>query len=199
MCIWLDLSGQTSGPCQPMENFFIGLYYQLRSIEDKLNYLEQPLPPAPVAPTGQQVAPEILAAHTAWELKALFAQQAEQELLQTTRDFHACKQEEGISIERTVLSTIAEVAKERRKPLEQSMECEMQSIKDNEVWILVELPPNGSKRDVWVSCYTEAVYLTDSETSSLRRLEMCFVFYGGAVDWKSGQAKHFFATSSAEA
>ncbi|GJR12825.1 hypothetical protein Tco_0795477 [Tanacetum coccineum] len=133
------------------------------------------------------------------ELKALFAQQAEQELLQTTRDFHACKQEEGISIERTVLSTIAEVAKERRKPLEQSMECEMQSIKDNEVWILVELPPNGSKRDVWVSCYTEAVYLTDSETSSLRRLEMCFVFYGGAVDWKSGQAKHFFATSSAEA
>ncbi|GJR05385.1 zinc finger, CCHC-type containing protein [Tanacetum coccineum] len=29
------------------------------SIEDKLNYLEQPLPPAPVAPAGQQVAPEI--------------------------------------------------------------------------------------------------------------------------------------------
>ncbi|GJR33545.1 hypothetical protein Tco_1209229 [Tanacetum coccineum] len=36
------------------------------SIEDKLNYLEQPLPPAPVAPAGQHVAPEILAAHTAW-------------------------------------------------------------------------------------------------------------------------------------
>nr|GFA64625.1 hypothetical protein [Tanacetum cinerariifolium] len=31
------------------------------SIEDKLNYLEQPIPPA-----GQQVAPEILAAHNAW-------------------------------------------------------------------------------------------------------------------------------------
>nr|GFD20320.1 zinc finger, CCHC-type [Tanacetum cinerariifolium] len=28
------------------------------------------------------------------ELKTLFAQQAEQELLQTTRDFHSCKQEE---------------------------------------------------------------------------------------------------------
>nr|GEX33682.1 zinc finger, CCHC-type [Tanacetum cinerariifolium] len=98
------------------------------SIEDKLNYLEQPIPPAPLVLAGQHVAPKILAAHTAWikgskeivglmlmtmepdiqrnletlhahemllELKTLFAQQAEQELLQTTRDFHSCKQEEG--------------------------------------------------------------------------------------------------------
>ncbi|GKE88383.1 hypothetical protein Tco_1565858, partial [Tanacetum coccineum] len=36
------------------------------SIEDKLNYLEQPLPPALVAPEGQQVTPEIIAAHNAW-------------------------------------------------------------------------------------------------------------------------------------
>ncbi|GJY32634.1 zinc finger, CCHC-type containing protein [Tanacetum coccineum] len=118
---------------------FIDWYRQLRivlSIEDKLNYLEQPLPPAPVAPEGQQVAPEIIAAHTAWikgskeiaglmlmtmepeiqrnlenlhayemlqELKTLFAQQAEQELLQTTRDFHSCKQEEGQSVSSYVL------------------------------------------------------------------------------------------------
>ncbi|GKD33570.1 zinc finger, CCHC-type containing protein [Tanacetum coccineum] len=118
---------------------FIDWYRQLRivlSIEDKLNYLEQPLPPAPVAPAGQHVAPEILAAHTAWvkgskeiaglmlmtmepeiqqnlenlhandmlkELKTLFAQQAEQELLQTTRDFHSCKQEEGQSVSSYVL------------------------------------------------------------------------------------------------
>nr|GEY82479.1 hypothetical protein [Tanacetum cinerariifolium] len=46
------------------------------SIEDKLNYLEQPIPHVPVTLAGQQVALEILAAHTAW--------QAEQELLQTT-------------------------------------------------------------------------------------------------------------------
>ncbi|GJZ27820.1 retrotransposon protein, putative, ty1-copia subclass, partial [Tanacetum coccineum] len=39
------------------------MYYQW----DKLNTLEQPLPSAPVAPAGQHVAPEILAAHTAWE------------------------------------------------------------------------------------------------------------------------------------
>ncbi|GJV35739.1 zinc finger, CCHC-type containing protein [Tanacetum coccineum] len=103
---------------------FIDWYRQLRivlSIEVKLNYLEQPLPP------------EIVAAHTAWVkgskeiaglmlikqsrsffrlreiftlasmkkgslLAPLFAQQAEQELLQTTRDFHACKQEEGQSV-----------------------------------------------------------------------------------------------------
>nr|GFB55994.1 zinc finger, CCHC-type [Tanacetum cinerariifolium] len=31
------------------------------------------------------------------ELKTLFARQAEQELLQTTRDFHSCRQEEGQS------------------------------------------------------------------------------------------------------
>ncbi|GJT13024.1 zinc finger, CCHC-type containing protein [Tanacetum coccineum] len=99
---------------------FIDWYRQLRivlSVEDKLDYLEQPIPPALVpAQAGQQVAPEALAAHTAWvkgskeiaglmlmtmepdiqwnlenlgayemlqELKTLFAQQAEQELLQT--------------------------------------------------------------------------------------------------------------------
>ncbi|GKA75119.1 zinc finger, CCHC-type containing protein [Tanacetum coccineum] len=95
-----------------------------------------PLPPVLVALEGQQVAPEIIAAHTAWikgskeivglmlmtmepeiqrnlenlhandmlkELKTLFAQQAEQELLQTTRDFHSCKQEEGQSVSSYVL------------------------------------------------------------------------------------------------
>nr|GEY46448.1 hypothetical protein [Tanacetum cinerariifolium] len=48
---------------------FIDWYRQLRivlSIEDKLNYLEQPIPPTRIAPAGQQVAPEILAAHAAW-------------------------------------------------------------------------------------------------------------------------------------
>nr|GEX46163.1 zinc finger, CCHC-type [Tanacetum cinerariifolium] len=88
------------------------------------------------APSGQQVAPEILAAHSAWvkeskdiaglmlmtmkpeiqrnmeplhahemlkELKTLFAQQAEHELFQTTRDFHSCRQEEGQSVSSYVL------------------------------------------------------------------------------------------------
>nr|GFA13166.1 zinc finger, CCHC-type [Tanacetum cinerariifolium] len=118
---------------------FIDWYRQLRivlSIEDKLNYLEQLIPPALVAHAGQQVAPEILAAHSAWvkrskeiaglmlmtmkpeiqrnleplhahemlkELKTLFAQQAEQELLQTTRNFHSCRQEEGQSVSSYVL------------------------------------------------------------------------------------------------
>nr|GEV03544.1 hypothetical protein [Tanacetum cinerariifolium] len=60
---------------------FIDWYRQLRivlSIKDKLNYLEQPIPPAPVVP-------------------------AEQELLQTTRDFHSFKQEEGQSVSSYVL------------------------------------------------------------------------------------------------
>nr|GFA54976.1 zinc finger, CCHC-type [Tanacetum cinerariifolium] len=45
---------------------FIDWYRQLRlvlSIEDKENYLEHPIP---VAPPGQQVPPEALAAHAAW-------------------------------------------------------------------------------------------------------------------------------------
>nr|GFC75812.1 zinc finger, CCHC-type [Tanacetum cinerariifolium] len=37
------------------------------------------------------------------ELKTLFSQQAEQELLQTTRDFHSCRQEEGQSVSSYVL------------------------------------------------------------------------------------------------
>nr|GEX25574.1 zinc finger, CCHC-type [Tanacetum cinerariifolium] len=37
------------------------------------------------------------------ELTTLFAQQVEQELLQTTRDFHSCKQEEGKSVSSYVL------------------------------------------------------------------------------------------------
>nr|GEW59922.1 retrotransposon protein, putative, Ty1-copia subclass [Tanacetum cinerariifolium] len=101
------------------------------SIKDKLNYLEQPIPSAPVVPAGQHVAPKILVAHTAWikgskeiaglmlmtmepdiqrnletlhahemllELKTLFSQQAEHELLHTTRDSHSCKQEEVHSV-----------------------------------------------------------------------------------------------------
>ncbi|GJZ25350.1 zinc finger, CCHC-type containing protein [Tanacetum coccineum] len=119
---------------------FIDWYRQLRivlSVEDKLNYLEHPIPAALVpAQAGQQVAPEALAAHAAWvkgskeiaglmlmtmesdiqrnlenlgayemlqELKTLFAQQAEQELLQTMREFHSCKQEEGQSVSSYVL------------------------------------------------------------------------------------------------
>ncbi|GJW94286.1 zinc finger, CCHC-type containing protein [Tanacetum coccineum] len=38
------------------------------------------------------------------ELKIMFSQQAKQELLQTVRDFHACKQEEGQSISSYVLN-----------------------------------------------------------------------------------------------
>nr|GFA36284.1 zinc finger, CCHC-type [Tanacetum cinerariifolium] len=47
---------------------FIDWYRQLRivlSIDDKLHYLEQPIPPVPEAPEGQQVAPEVLEAHYA--------------------------------------------------------------------------------------------------------------------------------------
>nr|GEU40155.1 zinc finger, CCHC-type [Tanacetum cinerariifolium] len=48
---------------------FIDWYRQLRlvlSIEDKENYLEHPIPVAPVAAPGQQVPPAALAAHATW-------------------------------------------------------------------------------------------------------------------------------------
>ncbi|GJV16770.1 hypothetical protein Tco_1362093 [Tanacetum coccineum] len=118
---------------------FIDWYRQLRlvlSTEDKEYYLEHHIPVAPVAPPGQQIPPEDLAAHAAWvkgqkkvdvlmlltmdldiqrnlahlgaydmlqELKAMFSKQAEQELLQTVREFHTCKQEEGQSVSSHVL------------------------------------------------------------------------------------------------
>nr|GEZ62770.1 zinc finger, CCHC-type [Tanacetum cinerariifolium] len=109
----------------------------------------EPIPPALVVHAAQHVTPEILTAHTAWikgskeidglmlmtvkpdiqrnletlhahekllELKTLFAQQAEHELLQTTRDFYSCKQEEGQTLEEelsSVLRRVAKVEKER--------------------------------------------------------------------------------------
>ncbi|GJZ90141.1 hypothetical protein Tco_0662068 [Tanacetum coccineum] len=87
---------------------FIDWYRQLRivlSVEDKLNYLEHPIPAGPVpAHVGQQVPPEALVAHASWELKTLFAQQVEQKLPQTMREFHACKQEEGQCVSSYVLN-----------------------------------------------------------------------------------------------
>ncbi|GJS39895.1 hypothetical protein Tco_0564938 [Tanacetum coccineum] len=106
-------------------NLWIVLY-----VEDKLPFLEQPIPVMPVPPAGQVLPPDVLNIHTAWvkalkeiaglmlmtmdpdiqknlkhlgaydmlkELKTLYAQQADQELLQTVREFHACKQKEGQS------------------------------------------------------------------------------------------------------
>ncbi|GJR85449.1 hypothetical protein Tco_0209460 [Tanacetum coccineum] len=87
-------------------------YRQLRlvlSTEDKENYLEHPIPVAPVAQPRQQVPPEALAAHVACsydmlqELKAMFSKQAEKELLLTVREFHTYKQEEGQSVSSHVL------------------------------------------------------------------------------------------------
>ncbi|GKA51030.1 zinc finger, CCHC-type containing protein [Tanacetum coccineum] len=76
---------------------FIDWYRQLRivlSIGDKLNYLEQPLPPAPVAHAGQQVAPEILATHTAWvkgskEIVGLMLMIMDSEIQRNLENLHA--------------------------------------------------------------------------------------------------------------
>ncbi|GJY29662.1 zinc finger, CCHC-type containing protein [Tanacetum coccineum] len=71
------------------------------SVEDKLPFLEQSIPAMPVPPARQVLSPDVLNTHTAW-VKAL-KEIADQELLQTVREFHACKQEEGQSISFYVL------------------------------------------------------------------------------------------------
>ncbi|GKA56270.1 zinc finger, CCHC-type containing protein [Tanacetum coccineum] len=74
------------------------------SVEDKLPYLEQPIPIMPIpAPDIQKNLEHLGAYDMLKELKTLFAQQIEQELLQTVRDFHACKQEEGQFVSSYVL------------------------------------------------------------------------------------------------
>ncbi|GJX14003.1 zinc finger, CCHC-type containing protein [Tanacetum coccineum] len=106
------------------------------SVEDKLPFLEQPIPAMLVPPARQVLPPDVLNTHTAWvkaskeivglmlmtmdpdiqknlehlgaydmlkELKTLYAQQTDQELLQTVREFHACKQEEGQFVSSYVL------------------------------------------------------------------------------------------------
>ncbi|GJZ70303.1 hypothetical protein Tco_0633853 [Tanacetum coccineum] len=66
------------------------------SVEDKLPFLEQPISAMPVPPVGQNLE-QLYAYDMLKELKTLYAQQAEHELLQTMREFHVCKQEEGQS------------------------------------------------------------------------------------------------------
>ncbi|GKA19117.1 zinc finger, CCHC-type containing protein [Tanacetum coccineum] len=119
---------------------FIDWYRQLRlvlSTEDKEQYLEQPIPVAPVAVAPDQpIPPATLTTYNEWvknqkeiavmmlltmyleiqgslaylgandmliELKALYSKQAEHELLQTVREFHTCKQEEGQFVSSYVL------------------------------------------------------------------------------------------------
>ncbi|GJT55624.1 hypothetical protein Tco_0990678 [Tanacetum coccineum] len=118
---------------------FMEWYRNLRivlSIEDKLPFLEQPIPAILVPAAGQVIPSDVHNTHTAWvkdskeiyglmlmtmdpdiqknlehlgaydmlkELKMLYAQQAYQELLQTVREFHTCKQEEGQYVSSYVL------------------------------------------------------------------------------------------------
>nr|GEX40742.1 retrotransposon protein, putative, Ty1-copia subclass [Tanacetum cinerariifolium] len=76
------------------------------SIEDKLHYLEQPIPPVPVAPEGQQVAPEILKTHNAWikgskEIAGLMLMSMDSEIQQNLEPLNLF--EEGQSVSSYVL------------------------------------------------------------------------------------------------
>ncbi|GJX96662.1 zinc finger, CCHC-type containing protein [Tanacetum coccineum] len=81
---------------------FLDWYCNLRIVlrnEQKLHYLEEALPEAPpVTATA-----DVRNAYTRKELKTMFQQQAEQELFETVKAFHACKQEEGQSVSTYVL------------------------------------------------------------------------------------------------
>ncbi|GJY58330.1 zinc finger, CCHC-type containing protein [Tanacetum coccineum] len=78
-------------------NNFLEWYRNLRivlSTRDKLPFLEQPIPIFPVPPQGQANPHDVITTHQAW----VKAQKEIVELLQTVREFHACKQEEGQSV-----------------------------------------------------------------------------------------------------
>ncbi|GJX79793.1 zinc finger, CCHC-type containing protein [Tanacetum coccineum] len=103
--LWSDLRvipthGEFCSLVRPMAIFARSCWVDL-NLEDKLPFLEQPIPVMPVPPAGQVLPPDVLNTHTAWvkASKEIF----EQELLQTVREFQACKQEEGQSVSSYVL------------------------------------------------------------------------------------------------
>ncbi|GJZ50251.1 hypothetical protein Tco_0604441 [Tanacetum coccineum] len=69
--------------------------------KDKLTFLEQPIHVNPVPAEGQIFKKNLEhfgAYNMLKELKTMFSQQAEHELLKTMRAFHVCKQEKGQSV-----------------------------------------------------------------------------------------------------
>nr|GEV65761.1 putative retrotransposon protein [Tanacetum cinerariifolium] len=85
---------------------FIDWYRNLRivlSVKDKLPFLEQPIPCYAFPPARQVLPRDVLNTYTAWVKASKEIAGAEQELLQTVREFHACKQEEGQSVSSYVL------------------------------------------------------------------------------------------------
>ncbi|GKA70136.1 retrotransposon protein, putative, ty1-copia subclass [Tanacetum coccineum] len=83
-------------------NNFMELYRNLwivLSTEDKLPFLEQPIPTLSVPLAGQVIPPDVVTTHQAWVKLG----SEDQELLQTVREFYACKQEEGQFVSSYVL------------------------------------------------------------------------------------------------
>nr|GEU82515.1 hypothetical protein [Tanacetum cinerariifolium] len=92
-----------------------------------------------------------------------------------------------------------------------AMNMEMQSIKDDQVWCLVDLPPNGRtvgskwlfKNKTWmaipktelkVTCYADVGFQTDKDdTNSQSRY--VFVLNGEAVYWKSAKQSTIVVSS----
>ncbi|GJT09158.1 zinc finger, CCHC-type containing protein [Tanacetum coccineum] len=101
---------------QRLTGWYCNLWIVL-SVEDKLPFLEQPIPAMPVKaskeivglilmtmdPDIQKNLEQLGAYDMLKELKMLYAQQAKQKLLQIVREFHACKQEEGQFVSSYVL------------------------------------------------------------------------------------------------
>nr|GEV38531.1 zinc finger, CCHC-type [Tanacetum cinerariifolium] len=142
---------------------FINWYRQLRivlSVEDKLNYLEHPFPAAPVpSQAGHQVAPE---AHAAW-VKG--SKKIARLMLMTMDSKNPKKSGEPWSIRTRhapdhmclyihakdhELGDLDEPANNKAALLDpefdnwlNAINVEMQSMKDNKVWDLVDLPPNN--------------------------------------------------------
>ncbi|GJU98219.1 hypothetical protein Tco_1327490 [Tanacetum coccineum] len=85
----------------------------------------------------------------------------------------------------------------------EAMNTEMQSMKDNQVWYLVDLLymvlvyGEKPKDELKVSCYVDASFQTDRDNTKFQMGYM-FVLNGGALDWKSTK-QSTTAMSSTEA
>nr|GEU70529.1 hypothetical protein [Tanacetum cinerariifolium] len=94
-----------------------------------------------------------------------------------------------------------------------SMNVKMQSMKDNEVWVLVELPPDGKTIGIAdirairiliaiAAYYDYDIWQMDVKTAFFNgylneETGYVFILNGGVVDWKSAK-QSIFATSSVE-
>ncbi|GJS45098.1 hypothetical protein Tco_0595219 [Tanacetum coccineum] len=138
------------------------------------------------------------------ELKTLFAQQAEQELLQTMREFHSCNHEEGQSVSSYILKMMSYIDNLERLGHPMSLGLGVSKVQKGNNKHKKQQPQLAAKGQNQGNGKNKLAYapkpkippppkkedpVKDSSTDWID----VFVLNGGAVDWKSfcAREKHF--------